>query len=251
MHKNDVSQKVNVEHRAIQKRREMHRRFAGGYIGDFVYGANDGIITTFAVVSGVIGASLAPYIVIILGVANLIADGISMAAGNYLSIKSRKQYEDMERRTEYSEIEQYPEEEREEIREAYRKKGFEGEALEQIVTTITSNKDLWVKEMLIEELEIVTEEDESAWKNALVTFVAFVIAGSIPLIPYVFGFGSAFVVSIVFAGIALFTVGALRSLVTSLHWFRSGLQILIVGGAAGALSYIIGAALRSIVDVAL
>ena len=102
------------------------------YLGQFVYGGIDGCVTTFAVVSGAVGANLDSSIIIILGFANLLADGFSMSVGAYLSAKSERDNYDKHKRTEYYEIEHYPELERQEVRDAYRAKGFEGELLEQV-----------------------------------------------------------------------------------------------------------------------
>lgn len=258
-------------HQWIKDRRMKHKQTSGSFIGDIVYGANDGIVTTFAVVSAVVGATLSPLVIIILGVANLIADGFSMATGNFLSIKSTHDYEKSERKVEEGEIKRWPEEEADEIRVAYRKKGFEGELLEKIVGTITSNKDLWVKEMLLDELGILEDEDHGAFKHASMTFVSFVIAGAIPLIPYIFFTTSIvsskvysfsipffsqsfeitnlFLASILFVIIALFTVGSLRTLIIGGKWIMNGFQMLLLGGGAGLISYVLGFLLRFMFNI--
>src|SRR3990167_6334872 len=134
---------------AIKSATERHET-TGTYVGDFVYGAIDGSVTTFAVVSGVAGAALSSNIVIILGLANLLADGFSMAIGNYLSSKSDIEFAQKEREREEWEVEHYPKGEIEEIRGIFRAKGFEGKKLEDAVETITSNKKLWVDTMMAE-----------------------------------------------------------------------------------------------------
>jgi len=128
------------------------------YLADAVLGATDGIITTFAIVAGAAGASLSPGIVIVMGFANPLADGFSMATGNYLGARSQQEYWLQERARESWEIEQLPDAEREEIRRIYRHKGFEGETLERIVGTITTNRERWVEEMMWEELGIQENE---------------------------------------------------------------------------------------------
>src|SRR6056300_339085 len=128
------------------------------YIGEFVYGGIDGSVTTFAVVAGSAGANLDTSVIIILGFANLIADGFAMSVGSYLSNKSEKQNFEKHERIEYWEVDHLPEKEKEEIRDIYRDKGFEGELLEQVVDVITSDKDRWVDVMMKEELNLIKEE---------------------------------------------------------------------------------------------
>ncbi len=236
----------NKEHQQL----ESHHHKNAGLIDEFVYGANDGIVTTFAVVASVAGAGLDPIIVIVLGMANLFADGFSMASGSYLSTKSQYGYEDKERATEEMEVRKWPEEERDEIREIYRAKGFEGKLLEDVVSKITENKKLWVDEMLIHEHGIITDKRTSPIKNAIATFVAFVVAGVVPLLPYlVFRVDDVFMYSIFLAIATFFVVGALASRVTSHTWWGSGLQMLIVGSLAGAVAYGVGYAVKSVFGI--
>lgn len=230
---------------------ELHQHTqTGGLVAEFVYGASDGIVTTFAVVASVAGAGLNPLIVIVLGIANLLADGFSMASSSYLSTQSEYGYEDRERATEEMEIEKWPEEEREEIREIYRKKGFEGKLLDQVVEKITSDKKLWVDEMLVHEHGIITDNRIAPFKNAAATFVAFIVAGIVPLIPYLISQGEqVFMYSIILAAITFFTVGAFASRVTAHSWWGSGLQMLIVGTLAGAVAYGVGYAVKAVFGI--
>jgi VIT1/CCC1 family predicted Fe2+/Mn2+ transporter len=154
------------------------------YLSDLIYGANDGIITTFAVVTGVTGAALESRIVVILGLANLIADGFSMGASNFLAIRSHQA-----------------------VRVADGKKPSEPFPL----------------------------------RHAFATFAAFVVAGSVPLISYLLGFGSAaFPIALGLTMFALFAVGAARSTVTDTRWWVAGLEMLVVGALAAAVAYFIG-----------
>ena len=229
----------------------FHRTGVGGYLRDFVYGANDGIITTFAVVAGVAGANLSAKIVLILGFANLLADGFSMAMSNYLGEKSNRDFVATERSREEWEVEKLPEEEQQEIREMYIKKGFEGEVLEKVVATITANKKLWVDEMMTGEHGLIPHGHESQpWKNALTTFVAFVVAGFVPLVPYFAGLPAreTFPYAIAATATILFTVGSLRTLITYRRWWLSGLEMLGVGMVAAGVAYAVGAFLSGIVN---
>lgn len=216
------------------------------YVRDFIYGGIDGSVTTFAVVSGVAGAHLPWYIVLILGFANLLADGFSMASSNYLGTKAeRDDYHRLEK-IEYRHIEQFPEGEREEIRQVYREKGFKGEDLERAVTLITSDKDRWVKTMLTEEYGLPSEI-RSPMRAALLTFVSFVICGLIPLIPYLFRTEHSFTLSSTMTGVTFFVIGSIKSRWSTASWYRSGAETFIVGAMAAALAYGVGILLRGIV----
>ncbi len=229
---------------------DFHRTGVGGYLRDFVYGANDGIITTFAVVAGVAGADLSARVVLILGFANLLADGFSMAMSNYLSEKSNRGFIAAERAREEWEVGKLPEEEKKEIREIYEKKGFKGEVLDGAVAAITANKKLWVDEMMIGEHKLITENgDNHPWKNASITFAAFVVAGFVPLVPYFAGLSArvTFPYAITATAAILFIVGGLRTLITGRRWYVAGAEMLVVGMLAAGVAYAAGAFLSKIV----
>jgi VIT1/CCC1 family predicted Fe2+/Mn2+ transporter len=215
------------------------------YIRDFIYGGIDGAVTTFAVVSGVSGAELSPTIVLILGFANLAADGFSMAASNYLG--TRAEMDDYKRieKIEYRHIEVAPEGEREEVRQIYREKGFEGDELENAVNLITADKDRWVKTMLADEYGLAAEV-RSPWYAAFATFSAFVICGLVPLLPYLFGATSSFLVSCILTGVTFFLIGSFKSRWSTSSWLRSGLETLFVGALAASLAYVVGVLLKGI-----
>lgn len=225
----------------------------GEYLSDFVLGGTDGIITTFAVVAGVAGAELSTGLVLVLGAANLLADGLSMAAGNYLGATSEREYYRRERAREEWEVENVPDHEVDEIREIYQQKGFRGELLEKIVSHITADKKLWVDTMMREELGII-EDRKRPLLAASATFAAFIVFGAVPLLVYLLawvsggGSGGLFPYCVAMTGVALFIVGALRSSFTERGRFRSGVEILIVGGLAGAISFGVGALLKGIVE---
>lgn len=217
------------------------------YIRDFIYGGVDGAVTTFAVVSGVAGAELSTKVVLILGFANLVADGFSMAASNFLG--TRAEIDDYRRleKIEYRHIEVAPEGEREEIRQIYREKGFEGEELEKAVELITSDNDRWVRTMLMEEYGLPSEI-RSPWLAAGSTFSAFIVCGLVPLIPYLFGWRSSFVVACIMTGITFFLIGSFKSRWSTTGWLRSGLETLLVGALAAGLAYGVGVLLKGIAD---
>ncbi len=226
-------------------------RGSGTYLGDSVYGALDGMVTTFAVVAGVAGANLAPSIILIMGFANLFADGFSMAASNYLSKKSEQDYHAQERAREQWEVENFPKGEVEEIRQIYKKKGFTGNDLERAVVIITSDKKRWVETMMVEELGLLPHQG-SALTAAMVTFFSFLLWGFLPLLTYVLiSFfpalsERAFTISCILTALGIFTAGSLRSRFIAKSWWRAGLEMLVVGGAAAGVAYLVGYFLRGV-----
>ena len=212
---------------------------------EFIYGSIDGAVTTFAIV--------APGIILILGFANLFADGFSMAAANYQSSKAKNEYIEMKRKQEEWEIDNLAEQEREEIREIYAKKGFKEELLEEVVRVITSKRKVWVDTMMKEELGLI-EGDKRPLDSSVSTFFGFNIIGLIPLIPFMIlitiGGDSnydAFTYSTILVALAFFLVGTIKGKIVKKSKIRSGLFTLIIGGIAAMLAYSIGYALNSIV----
>lgn len=232
---------------------KIHQSEHGLYISDLVYGANDGIITTFAVVSGAAGAALPAGTIVILGLANMVADGISMGLSNYLGISSKLDFQKQERLREEFEVENFPEKEREEVREILVRWGVPEKHLEEILDAVTSDKKRWVDLMMREELGIYEDNVVYPMKHGLVTMVAFIVAGFLPLTPYVFGIAteSQFMVSIIATAASLFIVGSARTLITGANWFKSGLQMLAVGGFAAASSYYVGALVKYLYGIAI
>lgn len=222
------------------------------WIGDFVYGGIDGAVTTFAAVAGVAGAQLSVSIVLIMGFANLLADGVSMAVSKYSSDKAEKQRIQRIRRLEYKSIREKPEEETAEIEEILRDHGFTGKALESAVDVITHNKHAWVELMMKYEFN-VAEEAIYPLRSAVTTFFAFNVVGLIPLLGYLFkpllGLTDTeiFWLTCIFTMTALFFVGAVKARVTDEAWWKSGAKTLLAGGIAASLAYFVGYLLRDLV----
>jgi vacuolar iron transporter family protein len=237
---------LHAEHEPKAIRLRLLEKPEHSYLGDAVLGGIDGGVTTFAVVAGAAGAGFPGIVVIVLGLANLVADGFSMAASNYLSAKSQREELEQARLTEILHIEQIPHGEREEIRQIFRKKGFAGEALEKIVEVITGNRELWVNTMLTEELGLQLET-RRPWKAALATFGAFLFIGFIPLIPFVLtglDFPRGFLFSSVMTAMAFSLVGALKGFYLERSLWRSAVETLLIGGGAALMAYAMGSWLR-------
>jgi VIT1/CCC1 family predicted Fe2+/Mn2+ transporter len=215
------------------------------YLRDWIYGGIDGSVTTFAVVTGVVGAHLSPAIIVIMGFANLFADGFSMAASNFLGTKA--EHDDIRRlaTVEHRHIEMSPEGEREEVRQIFAAKGFAGTDLERVVELITSDRERWVRTMLTEEYGLPLQA-RSPWMAALTTFSAFALCGLVPLIPYLLGLGNSLTISIGLTGGVFLLIGSIKSRWSTVSWWRSGLSTLLVGGVAAALAYVAGVFLRSL-----
>lgn len=215
------------------------------YLRDFVYGAIDGTVTTFAVVAGVAGAGLRSSVVIILGVANLIADGFSMAASNFLGARTEGQQHDRARADERRQIALYPDGEREEIRQILSSKGLTGRTLDEAVEAVTSDAERWVDVMLTDELGLAPQLPNAA-RAAATTFVAFVAIGLLPLLPFIVASvlpratAQPFSWSAAMTAVAFFAVGAIKGRLVGQQPLRSGLEVLAIGGAAALLAYAAG-----------
>lgn len=245
----DVQASIQAHQKKVAA--EKHNMEQGQYIKSVIYGGLDGIITTFAVVAGVAGASLSAGIILILGFANLIADGLSMAIGDYLSTKAEMEYQQSERKREEWEVEHYPEGEKMELIELYIAKGLSEEDATQITEILAKNKKTWVDVMMVEELGII-EETESPMKNAIATFFSFLVFGFIPLCAFLLANfipglrEGTFTIASVLTGLTLFILGALKVKITTKNWFLSGLEMLIVGGVAAAVAFGIGTLLAGL-----
>jgi len=212
------------------------------YLRDWVYGGIDGAVTTFAIVSGVVGAELPLRAIVILGLANVVADGFSMAAGNYSATRTEHaEYRFLEA-MEHRHLREHPEGEQEEVRQIYRNKGFEGELLEAVVEGLTADRQRWVETMLVEEHGL-PRSLRAAWRAARATFAAFAICGMVPLAPYVVGLDQAFAVSSGMTATVFFAIGSLKARWSVASWWREGLESLALGLAAAGLAYGLGSVL--------
>ncbi len=235
-----------LEHQPQMIKKRLRLAPKSEYISDAVLGGIDGCVTTFAVVSGAFGAGFPSSVAVVLGFANLIADGFSMAISNYESNTAKLEFNESVRKSEEKHINEIPEGELEEVRQIFRSKGFEGETLEMIVETISCDKDLWIETMLREEHGI-DKAVSNPWLAAGTTFFAFVFVGTVPLIPFLIATMQVqhqFMMSAGLAGGMFFLIGMLKSLMLAKPIFLSGLRTLLTGGTAAGLAFVVGYILR-------
>lgn len=215
------------------------------YLRDWVYGGIDGAVTTFAVVSGVAGAELGVRVILILGAANLLADGFSMAASNYVGTKTERDHLERASTVERRHIESDPEGEREEVRQIFEAKGLSGPTLDAVVAELTSEREKWVRTMVTEEYGL-PREVRSPMLAAIATFSAFSICGFVPLLPFALHLPGAMPLATLLTALIFLGIGSLKGRVSPSPWWHSALETLGIGSAAAALAYSIGIALKNI-----
>jgi VIT1/CCC1 family predicted Fe2+/Mn2+ transporter len=221
------------------------------YLGEFVYGGMDGSVTTFAVVAGSAGAGFDTSVILILGFANLFADGFAMSVGAYLSAKTNRQNFLKREREKLYEIEDDPERARSMIRTIYHHKGFTEPLLNKVVDVITNNKDRWIDSIMKDDLGM-TIEQKSPVLTGVITYRSFILVGLIPLAAYVYdlatGFDSdMFLWSSVLTMVAFGFIGFLKSFVTETSHVKGILETVTLGALAAFVAYFVGAVLEKMI----
>lgn len=237
---------LSGEHLPNRVRSRIARPRGDSPLADFMLGGIDGVVTTFAVIAGSAGGQLSSSTVIILGAANLLADGFSMAVSNLVGTRARQEERRKSRQDEEWQIEQFPEGEAREIRQIFSNKGFAGEDLDRIVEVITSDKKTWVDTMMAEELKL-SDETTRPLRAAVTTFAAFTLCGLLPLLPFLLDLGAfrtMFATSAVLGALTFLALGIGKGYVVGRSPVGSGLQTLAIGGTAALLAYAAGAWLR-------
>lgn len=235
---------------AIRRRLEAPAR--PETLPDAILGGIDGCVTTFAVVSGAFGAGFPARVALVLGVANLLADGFSMAISNYEAVQAQRENVERAREREHEHIDLVPEGEREEIRQIYARKGLVGEVLEEVVETISRDREIWVETMLTEEHGL-QRVPLSPLRSALMTFLAFLVVGVMPLVPYALPGLAAwprFLASLAIAALMFLSIGMLKSLVYRRPIWLSGLRTLLMGGAAAGIAFLSAHLVQALFGVA-
>ncbi|MGI9407997.1 MAG: VIT1/CCC1 transporter family protein [Hyphomicrobiaceae bacterium] len=237
---------LDHDHSPVGIRDRLSRTPSASYLRDWVYGGIDGAVTTFAIVAGVVGADMSSRVILILGVANLLADGFSMAAGNYSGTKAEADERAQLAANEERHIKLYPDGEREEVRQILEAKGLSGATLEDAVRSITASEKTWIELMLREEYGIAGTTKDPRWAAAA-TFAAFVVCGIVPLMPFLLDAPAAFPLACVMTAGVFFAIGSLKSRWALASWWISGLETLLIGSAAAGVAYGIGALLDAVV----
>lgn len=234
--------------RQINVGMENHSQLGSSYVKSIVFGGLDGIITTFSIVAAVAGASLSAEIVLMMGFANLISDGISMGLGDYLSESAEIEYIRSERKREVFELENSPDLEMSEMMEIYTKKGIGEEDARIILKTMMPYKDFFIDHMMLLELGLQTpDEDENPAKNGLVTFGSFLVFGSVPMWVYVVIWATdykdqngPFGIACAFTALTMFLLGATQARLTRQNVLKTGTTMMMNGCVAAAAAYLVG-----------
>ncbi len=205
-----------------------------------VFGVNDGLVSIACLVMGVAGAASSNSVILLTGVAGLLAGAFSMAAGEYISMRSQREMFEYQIGLERDELAQYPEEEAGELALIYVARGMAEDEAKALAQHMIADPELGLDTMAREELGLNPDELGSPWTAALSSFFAFTVGGVIPMLPYLFAFPHALQIAIAFTALALFGVGAVLSLFTGRAALWGGLRMLLIGGSAGVLTYSIG-----------
>ena len=210
-----------------------------GYLKDMIYGAIDGTVTTFAIVAGVEGAGLSHGVVVVLGIANILADGFSMAASNYSGTKA--ELDDRKRIVQIEEhhITNHRTGEVEELRQILERRGLSGQVLSLATDEITRKKDKWIALMLTDEYGLTLDAPRPL-RAAIATFGAFLLVGTAPLLPFIVGLPNPFTISVIATMLTFFMIGAAKSFWSLARWWWSGGETLVIGTVAALIAYGVG-----------
>ncbi len=227
------------------KRDDIGKRHQSGAAGNAlragVFGVNDGLVSNAALIYGVAGAAAEPSVIVLTGVAGLLAGAFSMAAGEYVSVRSQREMFEYQIGLERDELDKYPDEEAAELALIYAAKGMDPVEARRLADTLMRDPERALDTLAREELGLNPDELGSPWVAATSSFAAFTAGAALPLLPFLFGHGEALAASIALTALGLFAVGASMSLFTGRRALLSGLRMLGIGGAAGLATYFIGA----------
>lgn len=205
-----------------------------------VFGVNDGLVSIACLVMGVAGAASSNSVILLTGVAGLLAGAFSMAAGEYISMRSQREMFEYQIGLEREELAQYPDEEARELALIYVARGMAEADAKTLAQRMIADPKLGLDTLAREELGLDPDELGSPWVAATSSFFAFAVGGLVPMLPYLFAFPHTLPMSIAFTALSLFGIGAVLSLYTGRNALLGGLRMLLIGGSAGVLTYTIG-----------
>ena len=218
-----------------------HRRMAGnGSFRAAVFGVNDGLISNASLILGMAGAASSEPVILLAGVAGLLAGAASMAAGEYVSMRSQREMFEYQIGLEDAELKAYPEEEAEELALIYEARGIPPADAKRMADTLIRDPDRALDTLAREELGLNPRELGSPWGAAIASFLAFGIGALIPLLPFLWRGSHDLLVSMILALLGLFTTGTVVSLFTGRSPWWSGLRMLLIGAAAGGVTWLVG-----------
>lgn len=230
------------------KATENHGGAGSEFIKSIIFGGLDGIITTFAIIAASAGAGFGLKVILLMGFANLVADAISMGFGDYLSERAELDHAIKERKREMWEVENYLQGEKKEMIEIYEKKGLSTEEATTVIDILARHKEMFVDLMMVDELGLSPpDEDDAPWKNGVVTFLAFLVFGSVPLWCYVVFYLAKitnerhmFIACCVCTAATMFLLGVFKATMTHQNKIKSGVLMCLNGSCAAAAAYLVG-----------
>jgi VIT1/CCC1 family predicted Fe2+/Mn2+ transporter len=232
----------------ILRRERWHTR-SGGWIGQAIYGANDGLGAVFGIVSGVAGATGGSHVVLLSGLAGMLASALSMGSGAYLATKSEREIYEAEMQRERKELELHPEEEQEELALFYQLKGFSPEEAASLASRLAAQPDQALKMLAHEELGLSEATFPNPWKAAISATLSTATGAFIPIIPFFFGQGwGPVIASFVVSTLAHFGIGAAKTIVTGRSPWKSGMEMTLVGVGEAAITYVLGLAFGHVIS---
>jgi vacuolar iron transporter family protein len=219
-----------------------HADVSGGWLRAAVFGAMDGLVTNTALVAGVGGGGAAPRAIVLAGVASLVAGAISMALGEYTSVKTQNEQLDLEVEKERAELQRNPEGELAELVEMLRVRGVEKSLAREVAVQLSADPETALRLHIVAELGLSPADKPSPRVAAVTSFLTFAFGALLPLLPYLFGL-SVLWPALLCGGVGLFVAGALTSRFTPRPWWYAGLRQLLFGAAAAGITYAVGAAI--------
>ena len=229
---------LSIRRREYDHHTEQVHAAGGSWVRDVMLGLNDGLVASFAVTSGVAAAFTTGNVAVMAGLSEMLGGAVAMGLAAFISARSQIEFYQSEIQRERDEISRWPERERDEISQIYRAKGFAGPLLDQIVAHITADPERWSNVMMREELGFSEESFDVPSRSAVAVGVSYLAGAFVPVWPYIFIEPvSGLIVSAISTVAVLFGVGALKTIITSRSWWRSGLESMMTGIAAAAVTY--------------